>query len=439
MTSTFSSKPLPEVSEAEIAERAKQYLFVASNALPALKTADQWWSEKTNKRRLSDNSPKAYEWLEPFVSRDFLQTLQVPSVLERGPGAIDQALKAIRVLIRARRKEKAPFDDLLRELYGAAVLSHLFLSLKTSFAGSWRMTEYVDVNDFKGLRIDYFQLGYQCLETLGKTDVKWLVEVFGEPAEHQSLGSYSPHIRQNAIRRLCWEELNRSNETSEALGLPRKSMQEWINERLKSEIGYYKEWQERVSAQNERQAELSDALDASWAAAKGALIVADLETTGLDAEKDEILEFGAIRVSPAGQIESEFSMLVRVNASIPPNITRLTGITQELVNQEGQPLSVAMEAFLAFIETYPVFFHNAPFDVRFLQKASLTSKQKVKNIVFDSLPMARCTWPFLESYKLSSLAEHVGAQVMPQHRALADVRATLAVLLAAREKNEVST
>jgi DNA polymerase-3 subunit epsilon len=439
ITSTFSTQTLPEVSEAEIAERAKQYFFVASNSLPALKSADQWWSEKANKRRLGDNSPKAYEWLEPFVSREFIQTLQVPTVLERGPGAIDQALKAIRVLIRARRKEKAPFDDLLKELYGAAVLSHLFLSLKTSFTGHWRMTEYVNINDVKGLRIDYSQLGYQCIETLGKTDVKWLVEVFGEPAEHQSLASYRPDIRQNAISRLCWEDLNRSNEAAQAVSSPRTSMQEWINGRLKSEIGYYKEWQERVATQKERQAELTDSLDASWAAAKGTLIVADLETTGLDAEQNEILEFGAVRVSPAGEIEAEFSMLVRINSPVPANITCLTGITQELVNREGLPLEDAMKAFVVFVGSYPVFFHNAPFDVRFLQKAALASRMRVSNIVHDTLPLARCAWPLLESYKLRSLAEHVGASVTPEHRALADVRATLAVLLAAREKHMAVT
>jgi len=47
--------------------------------------------------------------------------------------------------------------------------------------------------------------------------------------------------------------------------------------------------------------------------------------------------------------------------------------------------------------------------------------------------MARRAWPFLGSYKLSVLAEHVGAPV-PAHRGLADVKATLAVLLAARKK-----
>jgi DNA polymerase III epsilon subunit-like protein len=399
--------------------------------VPSLKAADQWWCEKTNKRRLNDNSPKAYDWVEPFMSRQFVQTLRLPALLERGPNGMDSVQKAVRALVRAKRKEKAACHDLLRELYGAAVLAHLFQSLKTSLTGQWRMAEYVGINDLKSLQIEYSHLGYRHIDTLGKTDIKWLVEVFGELAAHRSLASDHAHIRENAISRFCWEDLNRSNATATAIGRARTSMQDWLNERLKTEIGYDKEWQQRVSSQNERQSGLFDALEAAWAATTGTFIVADLETTGLDAVNDEILEFGAIRVSGSGQVEADFSMLVRTARPVPAPITRLTGISEELISIEGRPVREALDAFISF-GPYPVFFHNAPFDVWFLQKAAAGNGREIENKVFDTLPLARCAWPNLDSYKLNSLAEHVGASVMPDHRALADVRATLSVLLAAR-------
>jgi DNA polymerase-3 subunit epsilon len=436
---TVAQLPQSEVSHAEVAERASQYAFVLANELPALKAGDQWWSEKSNKRRMSDNSPKAYAWLEPFMSRELVESLQVPTVLERGPIAIDLAMKAIRVRIRERRKEKASFEDLLQGLYGAAVLSDLFTSLKTCFTGHLRMTEFVDINDLNGLLVEYHELGYQCLESLGKTDIKWLVEVCGEPAEHQSFASYCPHIHQKAIARLCWHELNRSNESASSLGWQTQSMQDWMNEALRRDIGYHKEWQEQVLRHKQRQAELSEVLDAAWAAANGPLVVADLETTGLDSENDEILEFGAVRIGPSGRVEAELSMLVRIGTPVPLNITRLTGITQAMVNQDGRPLAKVVRAFLDFAGGSPIFFHNAPFDTRFLKKAASATGVRLENPIYDTLPMARNAWPRLGNYKLSTLATHVGATVTPEHRALADVQATLAVLLAAREKNKTVT
>jgi DNA polymerase-3 subunit epsilon len=434
MTATYIGPDLPEVSDAEVAERAQQYAFVINNELPALKAPDQWWSGTTQQRRLGDGSPKAYDWLHPFLSYDQMRQLELLDAIERGPAAMDGTLKKIRALIRERRKAKAAFDDLLKELYGAAVLAHVFDSLKTSFTGHHRMTEFVGINDLKDVRIEYSLLGYQCIETLGKTDVKWLIEAFGEPAEHQSFEALWPHVRQNAISRMCWDGLKRSGAAASLSSKhPAELMQTWIDEHLRRDIGYYKEWQERVVAIKARQAETSTALDAAWAATNAPFVVADLETTGLSGTNDEILEFAAVRVTAAGEIEAEFSVLVRARQPVPSAITKLTGITQKDIDREGRPLAEAMKSFLAFVGARPVFFHNAPFDMRFIKAAASTTGLKLANPVHDTLPLARAAWPTLGSYKLSLLAEHVGAPT-PTHRALDDVRSTLAVLLSARRK-----
>lgn len=96
-------------------------------------------------------------------------------------------------------------------------------------------------------------------------------------------------------------------------------------------------------------------------------------------------------------------------------------------------MAEAMKAFLVFVGARPVFFHNAPFDMRFIKAASSTTGLKFTNPVHDTLPMARAAWPGLGSYKLSLLAENVGAPA-PTHRGLADVKTTSAVLLAAQRK-----
>ena len=165
----------------------------------------------------------------------------------------------------------------------------------------------------------------------------------------------------------------------------------------------------------------------------GAFAVADLETTGLSTASCEILEFAAVQVAPDGTIAREFSQVVRTRATVPPFITRLTGITQAEVDGRGIPVAEAYAAFLAFVADAPVFFHNASFDRRFLQAAAAHTGLPFGNPTHCTLQLARQAWPELPSHKLQILARHVGA-ADPTHRALADVRSTVAVALAARRR-----
>jgi DNA polymerase-3 subunit epsilon len=210
-------------------------------------------------------------------------------------------------------------------------------------------------------------------------------------------------------------------------------MQTWLYELAKRNIGYHKEWEERNATRTAQLKEQASGVEASWAATQQRFVVADLETTGLSAGTDEILELAAVLVEPTGTIVAEFAVLVRVNNPVPPFISKLTGISQSDIDRDGRPLTEAIGQFLDFVGAHPVFFHNAPFDAGFLKQACSQTKRKFANPVHDTLPMARMAWPSLSSYKLGVLAEHVGAP-KPTHRGLADVKATLAVMLAARPK-----
>lgn len=171
---------------------------------------------------------------------------------------------------------------------------------------------------------------------------------------------------------------------------------------------------------------LSDALQAL----RGPFIVADLETTGLSTATCEILEFAAVRVGAAGALEREYTQVVRTRGPVPSFITRLTGITQAEVDRHGVPMTQAFSSFLDFVEDLPVFFHNASFDRRFLGAAADQTGMPFSNPTHCTLALARRAWPELPSHKLEILARHVGAS-NPTHRALADVRTTVAVALAA--------
>lgn len=177
-------------------------------------------------------------------------------------------------------------------------------------------------------------------------------------------------------------------------------------------------------------AKSSAVLSAALAALRGPFVVADLETTGLSTASCEILEFAAVRVGPEGAAQREYAQVVRTRAAVPPFITRLTGITQAEVDRQGVPVAQAFAAFLDFVEDLPVFFHNASFDRRFLAAAASQTGLPFANATHCTLALARRAWPELPSHKLDILARHVGASE-PTHRALADVRTTVAVALAA--------
>lgn len=433
VTFTSPSEPVVQVSDAEVAARVKEYAFILETDPPALKTSDQWWEEESSKRRTRDGSEKAYAWILPFIPLEIAKLEPLQKVLQWGPHSASAIAKELRALIRERRKEKQPYTELLLALYRTCWMADLSASLAFEGTQPHYMARFVSLSELQGAQLDYATMGYLCTDSLSKTDIKWLVEVLGEPAEHQSFNALFPHIQRNAIGRYCWSELRGSNDTSKALNRPSLTMQDWLDVRAKRNIGYHKEWQERVAARKVQLAELAIGLDTAWAATDGIFVVADLETTGLNAETDEIIEFAAVRVNASGVVQGEFAVLVRATQPIPALITKLTGISQADVDREGQPLIQAMRDFLSFTGSHPVFFHNAPFDNGFLKKASAKTNMKFANTVHDTLPMARQAWPSLGTYKLAALAEHIGA-VTPSHRALVDVKATLAVLLAARTK-----
>ncbi|CAB3729081.1 Putative bifunctional exonuclease/endonuclease protein [Achromobacter deleyi] len=177
----------------------------------------------------------------------------------------------------------------------------------------------------------------------------------------------------------------------------------------------------------------SAAVSAALDALRGPFIVADLETTGLSTASCEILEFAAVRVGLDGAAEREYAQVVRTRGAVPPFISRLTGITQAEVDSQGLPVAQAFARFLEFVEDLPVFFHNASFDRRFLEAAALQTGMPFANATHCTLALARRAWPELPSHKLDVLARHVGASE-PTHRALADVRTTVAVALAASSR-----
>ena len=158
-----------------------------------------------------------------------------------------------------------------------------------------------------------------------------------------------------------------------------------------------------------------------------------METTGLDARQHEIIEIGAIRVNRDSIHHDTFQCLVRPEKKVPPRIETLTGITQEMVEQDGIPLEEALQDFLEFCSDLPLVAFNAEFDIGFIRAALRKHKPgfALTNSVDCALKLARRAWPGLGSYRLTDLAKMGNLSTEGTHRALADCRRTMTVYASA--------
>ena len=158
-------------------------------------------------------------------------------------------------------------------------------------------------------------------------------------------------------------------------------------------------------------------------------VVVDLETTGMHAGDAGITEIGAVKVR-GGEVLGEFESLVNAGRPVSAFIARLTGITQTMV-ATAPDIEMVLPSFLEWARGSVLVAHNAPFDVGFLKAAARELGYEWPGFeVVDTLPLARrvVTKDEARDHKLGSLARVFHAEVDPNHRALADARATVDVL-----------
>jgi ATP-dependent DNA helicase DinG len=158
-------------------------------------------------------------------------------------------------------------------------------------------------------------------------------------------------------------------------------------------------------------------------------IALDLETTGLHADQDAILEVAAIKFQGPTVVDT-FETFISPGRSIPYRVQRLTGIKQELL--AGAPLFDTISKKLQlFLGDYPIVGHSIPFDVGFLRRWGLARS----NALIDTFELASVMLPSLTSYNLGQVAEALGLVVpADRHRAMVDTVLAMDVFLALHER-----
>lgn len=153
-------------------------------------------------------------------------------------------------------------------------------------------------------------------------------------------------------------------------------------------------------------------------------VALDLETTGLDSQRDSIIEVGAVKFRGPEVIET-FQSLVNPYQPLPPFIHRLTGITQRELDAAPSFNAIA-EQIAEFVGPAPVVGHNVSFDTGFLSRQGI----KLSGQSYDTWDLAATILPSCTEYSLPRLARFLGVQHRRPHRALPDAEATHAVLMA---------
>lgn len=144
-------------------------------------------------------------------------------------------------------------------------------------------------------------------------------------------------------------------------------------------------------------------------------VALDLETTGLDCLKDEIIEIGVVKYVDNQETE-RYTSLVRPKGPLSVKIKRLTGLQDEDFCEAPEVIEI-LPIVMEFIADLPLVGHNVKFDRDFLSTAI---GYQLKNELYDTLELARYLLPAASSHRLGDLCNLLNIEIVNQHRALDD-------------------
>lgn len=155
-------------------------------------------------------------------------------------------------------------------------------------------------------------------------------------------------------------------------------------------------------------------------------VVLDIETTWLSKYKHQITEIAAIKFDGENVLD-KFHTLVNPQRNIPSMITKLTGITNEMV-KDAPTISEVVPDFLDFIQDNIIVAHNASFDLWFLSECVYSCQWFwLENDVICTRKLANRLLPDLDRKNLWSICDYMWLVNDSAHRAMWDTEVTVKV------------
>lgn len=163
-------------------------------------------------------------------------------------------------------------------------------------------------------------------------------------------------------------------------------------------------------------------------------VVVDIETTGGGRSNHRITEIGALKVQN-GKVIDEFQTLLNPERHIPAGITRLTGISNDMV--KNAPLFEAIaDDFKAFVDGSIFVAHNVNFDYGFIREEYARLGRSFRYPKMCTVSSMRKFYPGLKSYSLANLCREFSIDLNGHHRAMVDARAATELLFLVNDKRD---
>lgn len=150
-------------------------------------------------------------------------------------------------------------------------------------------------------------------------------------------------------------------------------------------------------------------------------VAIDIETDGLYSDSNSIIEIGAVKFD--GEDLVEFSTLIKYDGTLPEAIVKLTGITDEMLSDNGVNSQEALTEFKQFIADYDLVGFNINFDIEFINKALISiNESRLTNKTYDLMRLIKKEKMFLADYKLSTCLREYDLPFNIPHRAAEDAK-----------------
>ncbi|TCN25582.1 PolC-type DNA polymerase III [Mesobacillus foraminis] len=157
-------------------------------------------------------------------------------------------------------------------------------------------------------------------------------------------------------------------------------------------------------------------------------VVFDVETTGLSAVYDTIIELAAVKIR-GGEIIDRFESFANPHHRLSATIIELTGITDDMV-ADAPEVDDVLRRFYEWTGDAILVAHNAAFDMGFLNTGyKKIGLGKSPNPVIDTLELARFLFPEMKNHRLNNLAKKLDVELTQHHRAIYDAEATGFILV----------
>ncbi|MCD6450681.1 MAG: PolC-type DNA polymerase III, partial [Thermotogaceae bacterium] len=156
-------------------------------------------------------------------------------------------------------------------------------------------------------------------------------------------------------------------------------------------------------------------------------VVVDLETTGLDVERSEIIEIGAVKIKNGREVD-RFQSLIKPKKGMSKISEKITGISEEML-KDKPTIEKILPDFLKFLGDAVVVAHNANFDYRFLRTwVKKVLGKDLKNPYIDTLSLSRALLT-MPSYSLDKVANKLKLGSFTHHRAMDDAEITAKIFI----------